>query len=107
MSSAICITFDEADAISGEDWAAFCAEHAVTYSPQTVGRNVFYAGDVEVTFGDAQPAAEGPPGYAGSVTFSTYHLGAAMPDVATLARAFWLRFGGSVSADPELRRMFA
>jgi hypothetical protein len=37
--------------------------------------------------------------------FSTYCLGSAIPDVARLAMIAWQRWGGEVSADPEVRRV--
>lgn len=125
MSSSIYVTFDEDEGVSGEAWAEFCRDHAIRYSPQTVGQSTFYAGEVEICFGrdgtepvkvDAPGHFDGwrydwdtakPPDYAERVTFSTFHYGSAMPQVAVLARAFWLRFGGRVSADEELRHLFA
>ncbi|HET9893692.1 MAG TPA: hypothetical protein VFQ44_01915 [Streptosporangiaceae bacterium] len=40
------------------------------------------------------------------VTFSTFHMGEALPQVALLARKFWLAFGGEVHAAPQLRELF-
>jgi hypothetical protein len=117
MSSAIYIHFEDGEEVRGDDWAAFCAEHLITYSPRTAGQNMYYAGDVQIEFGlygslpqfaDGTPdfSRAEPPDSAPWLTFSTYHMGPAMAEVAALARAFWLRFGGTVSASPELRSMF-
>lgn len=105
MSSAIYVKFDQEEGIDAARWQAFCGAHGIAHSPRTVGGNVFYAGDVEVTFGEGLPGRI--PEYAEHVTFSTYFLGPAVPEVADLARAFWLEFGGAVEAAEELRGLFA
>jgi hypothetical protein len=96
MSSAATITFDaDVVGISAKDWKAFCAEHNIQHSPNTIGGNVYYLngdwGSVELTFDRER------------LSVSTFHGGQAMPDVARLALLAWRRWGGDLSADPEIR----
>lgn len=37
--------------ISLDEWKSFCDEADIRYSPNTIGRNVFYSGDTEICFG--------------------------------------------------------
>ena len=120
MSSSAYLAFDEGAGIGSDDWRVFCERHEITYSPNTVGRNTFYAGAVEITFGEANYGPEprdehgriiwdavSPPAYAERITFSTFFGGAAMPQVASLALAFWREFGGELQAAPEIRAQAA
>jgi hypothetical protein len=94
MSSAATITFEpDTVCVPIDAWQAFCAEHALVYSPQTIGGNVYYAGEVEVHYATRR------------LVFSTYWRGAAIPEVARLAMIAWQRWGGEISADPEVRRL--
>lgn len=96
MSSAITVVFEDGfrDTVSLGDWQAFCVRHGIVHSPRTIGGNTYYADDIQITVQD------------GEVTFSTYHMGSAMPEVAAIAADFWVRFGGSVEADEEMRPLF-
>jgi len=92
MSSAAIITFETGTiGVPADQWKIFCQEHHIEHSPQTVGGNVYYAGTVEVTYARHR------------VIFSTYHMGAAIPEVARLAMIAWQRWGGEISTDPEVR----
>jgi hypothetical protein len=119
VSSCIYVTFDEDEGVTGEAWTEFCREHGIRYSPQTVGQNVFYAGDVEIHFGAKDGTAPTlrpgggydwdtakPPDYAEEITFRTVY-GHALERLAELARTFWLQFGGAVCAEETLRHLFA
>jgi hypothetical protein len=92
MSSAAIITF-ESDTIGvpADEWQAFCVKHALVHSPQTVGGNFYYADEVEVRYEEHR------------LSFSTYWQGKAIPEVARLAMLAWQRWGGEISADPEVR----
>ena len=94
MSSAANISF-ESDTIGvpADEWDDFCREHQIKHSPQTVGDNVYYAGEVEVHYAVHE------------LRFSTYWFGNAMRDVARLTRLAWRRWGGSLAADPEIRKL--
>ena len=92
MSSAASISFESGTVAPANEWDAFCREHQIEHSPNTVGGNVYYAGQVEVRYA------------AGKLRFSTYWLGSAMRDVARLALLAWQRWGGSLEADPEIRQ---
>lgn len=105
MSSSAYLAWDEGEGVSGEDWATFCSEHRIRHSPSTIGGNVFYAGDVEFHFGKADNESIEPPNYAEQITVATFHFDAALPDVARFARELWLRHGGRLSADDEIRRL--
>jgi hypothetical protein len=92
MSSAASITFETGTiGVPPDRWKSFCQEHGIEHSPQTVGGNVYYAGQVEATHTRYR------------LTFSTFHLGNAIPEVARLAMIAWQRWGGEISADPEVR----
>jgi len=99
MSSAATITFEpDTVGIPAEEWQAFCREHRLEHSPQTVGGNVYYQGGlggVEVHYAEHR------------LIFSTYWFGNAMRDVAKLAKTAWRRWGGNLSADPEIRKLVA
>ena len=99
MSSSLYITH-EPGTVSRRQFDAFCAEHAIIRASSGDWRH----GDVEVTW---HPDRSSRDTYTGTVTFSTYWMGNAMPDVARLARAWWLLHGGQVGGSPELRPLFA
>lgn len=107
MSSAAYINWDlDTDPLPLDEWEKFCREYEINYSPETNSKNVYYFGGrgaVECHFGDQNFEGEGPLPAAHLVYFSTYHFGEAMPDVARIAFAAWKRWGGSLSADPEIR----
>ena len=97
MSSAANITFEPGTVgVPAEEWQAFCREHRLEHSPLTVGGSVYYQGGhdgVEVTYHEH------------TLRFSTYWFGNAMRDVARLAKIAWRRWGGQLSADPEIRKL--
>lgn len=97
MSSAVVsIRFDpDTIGVPPEQWQTFCAEHRIEHSPQTVGGNVYYAGDVEIWYALHK------------LNFSTYWMGSEMPSVARLALLAWVRWGGALDADPEIRHATA
>jgi hypothetical protein len=115
MSHAAYFDFDEPVTLG--DWSAFCQEHAIEYSPNTVGQNVFYAGDIEVHFGgyDEQGSLEynvsgspkwetaKPPEKATHITVSTF-WGGNIRGVAGLAASLWLWSHGQAkcSGDPDV-----
>lgn len=80
--------------IRRREWDQFCADHGLI--PRSPADNTWYSGQVEVNRFSRH-----------HVSFSTYRLGEAMPDVVKLAVACWLRFGGYLSMDDELRNILA
>jgi hypothetical protein len=93
VSSAVTSTFDpDTVGVPNDSWLSFCEEQHVVHSPNTAGGNVYYQGGVEVTYSTHR------------LSFSTYWQGAAMPDVGRLAMLAWARWGGALSADPEIRQ---
>lgn len=120
MSSAAYLTIDrkDYDPIPASEWLEFCAQHAIRYSPNTVGQNVFYADDVEITFGeygtiskspDGRPdfSTARPPDGAYDVTVSTFYDGN-LEGVARMAALIWHRWGrATLDAAPEIQRIFA
>ncbi|HSX22574.1 MAG TPA: hypothetical protein VLE97_07360 [Gaiellaceae bacterium] len=95
MSSAANITFEkDTIGVPADEWQSFCAEHQIKHSPQTVGGNVYYAGGI----GGVEVHYERH-----ALRFSTYWMGGAIPGVARLAMTAWKRWGGYLSADPEVR----
>jgi hypothetical protein len=101
MSSSIFITFDAGEGVSLPDWKPFCDEHGLEYR----GGTTYRAGQVEIELADAVHEP-GSGAVVHGFTFSTFWMGEEMPGVASLAKAFWMRFGGCVSASPELRPLF-
>ncbi len=97
MSSAANISFEPGTiGVPADEWQSFCREHHIEHSPQTVGGNVYYQGGlegVEVHYAEHE------------LRFSTYWFGNAMRDVARLAKSAWRRWGGDLSADPEIRKL--
>ena len=118
MSSAAYLTINrqDYDPIPVSEWLEFCERHAIRYSPNTVGQNVFYADDVEITFGgptqgaieraNGRPdfATAKPPSSAYDVWVSTFS-GGNLHGVARMAALIWLQWGrASLDADPEIQR---
>lgn len=97
MSSAAHISFEPGtNSVTADEWQVFCRKHGLEHSPQTVGGNVYYCGGlggVEVHYSSWM------------VSFLTYQGGKAMPDVARLTKHAWRRWGGSLLADPEIRKL--
>jgi hypothetical protein len=100
VSSSIFVTFDAGEGVSLRDWKLFSDEHQLEYRSGTTYR----AGQVEIELADAVRNSGNPVVH--NFTFSTFWMGEEMPRVAELAKAFWLRFGGCVSASPELQPLF-
>lgn len=100
MGSAAFIHLEHGECVERETFDQWCAEAGIVFSPDTVGGDTYYAGEVEVTFGKVRDERQ-------TLTISTFFMGSAMPQVAAIAYAAWLRFGGDLSASPEVRRMFA
>jgi hypothetical protein len=94
MSSAAILTFKpDTVGVPIDEWRAFCAKHALVHSPRTFGDNVYYANKVEAHYAVHR------------LVFSTYWCGATIPEVTRLAMIAWQRWGGEISADPEVRRL--
>ena len=112
MTGHVIVRFEGA-VVARSDWEAFCGEHAVVYMPEVAGRNIYCLGGrhgVECAFRARVSAAlelkvGGPAGQcADQVVFTTSWGGSKQDDLARIARAFWVRFGGSMFADEDSRR---
>jgi hypothetical protein len=110
MSSSLGIVLDAPASIKG--WAAFCEANGVVFSPNTVGQNVFYRGQVEVTLdkeglvrkkgGCPNWETAKPPDSFSGITVSSY-VGRNLDGIGDLARAVLATFAGHLeSASPEL-----
>jgi hypothetical protein len=94
MSSSASIEFEpDTIGISAGEWRRFCDEFDIRHSPQTVGGDVYYAGDVELCYQEHE------------LRISTYQGGPATRGVARLGMLAWLRWGGQLRADPEVRAL--
>ncbi len=95
MSSSAHITHDEGtQGIADDAWIQFCAEQGITLAGQSGGKYLDGGGRVSVThFGPYR------------TYFSTIHMGELMPEVARLAIACWVRFGGQLTVSPEIAQM--
>jgi hypothetical protein len=92
MSSNITITFGRTDeGVRRDAWDAWAAEHDLILN---TGNGLFYRGGT--------PGTEVAYVSKREVTFSTFYRGPALSDAAALALEFWARFGGSMTASPEL-----
>lgn len=112
MTSHVYVRFRQSGGITREQWEAFCAEHQIAYAPNAAGRNVYYfegRTGVECLFGDGtrgHGAEEAePPDVAEHVQLSTFWGGPKQRDLARIGAAFWIRFGGSMYADEQTRRL--
>lgn len=117
MSSAIYIELN--NPINLKDWQSFCMDNAIKYSPNTVGRNVFYFGDTEIHFGESSyeklpllPNGEidfqaaRPKETANKIVVSTYWMGN-LENVALVAKKILSRWNGSFKNDIELNQLMA
>lgn len=118
MSSAIYLEFEEKIVL--EDWEFFCGKNDIWYSPQTMGRNVFYDNHVEIVFGKPihkeLPFIEEtgrydfdksePRGVAYRIVVSSYYM-RNLNQVASVAKKILARFGGTHTCDPELVDLMA
>lgn len=103
MSSAVHLTF--IFPIPLERWHEFCAGHDISYSPMTVGKNVYYRGDVEITFGSSDNDKE--PEGADEINVSTYYDGD-LRAVAAVVRLICLSWNPSkIDPDPEFHELIA
>jgi hypothetical protein len=113
MTSGAYVHFQEpGGGITREQWEAFCVEHEIVYDPLVAGRNVYLRGGrmgIECAFGSPRRGAEAdkaePPEFAEHVHLSTFWGGPRKRELAALAGAFWVQFGGSMYADEELRKL--
>lgn len=89
------------------DWQAFCVDHDIAHAPEETGGNIFYKGGrtgVQCIYGGRSRRSDEPlEEKAAEVMFLSPWGGPKMNDLAALARAFWVRFGGALYAETELR----
>lgn len=112
MTSGVYVHFTQAGGITRQEWEKFAAEHEITYAPAAAGRNVYLKGGrhgIEIVFGNGVRGRDadqiGPPEHADHVVLSTVWGGPRVRDLAEIARAFWVRFGGSMFADEQTRKL--
>lgn len=110
MSSAVYLELETQ--IDRDQWAEFCRTHGIRFSPNTVGQNVFYHGDTQITLGPDKGTlpmigeradfdrAE-PPHRAKTITVSTYWMGNLL-GVADIAHAILGIFQAKKRCDQEL-----
>lgn len=78
--------------IETDDFAAFCREQGVVVEPATnYPHGIGQYGRVRVVY-------DGPT----CIEFSTFHLDAHLPKMAEILLAAWKRWGGAVTASPEV-----
>lgn len=112
MSSAAYI--DVSNPVDLDDWRGFCDEVGIVYNPHTVGQNVFYAGQVEIHFGEANfdelpklPSGRydfdkaSPYRFATKLSISSY-WGQNLQQIADTVALILPRWPGRVTCDPEL-----
>lgn len=92
----------EADAgIPRAEWDEFCVAHELVHAPSEPAGNVWYCGGkrgVQCIYGNGKLADS-----ASEVMFITPWGGPKMVPLAVLARDFWVRFGGALYAETDLR----
>ena len=98
MSHAL-VRFENAAGVTAQEWQAFCAEHEIVHE----GRDLWLLGGragIKCEFGLAHLSDERS---VTQVLFTTTWGGVQPARMAELARAFWVRFGGSMWADEQTR----
>lgn len=106
MSSAAYLKFRPP--LSLVEWEDFCRGHHIDYSPSTIGRNVFYRGEVQITFGEADYSDQAePPKEAKEMVISTFYRGdlSAAALMVLEVKAQWPNV--RCSYDPEIGRLVA
>ncbi|TLX15986.1 hypothetical protein [Rhizobium sp. MHM7A] len=110
MSSAAYLKFKEEIPLT--EWAAFCEEHSIRYSPNTVGQATFYGGSTEISV-TPQGSVERdernrpiwstaqPPAFISRMTVGTFYQGD-LGSVGSTINAIASRFPCTASCDPEL-----
>lgn len=104
MSSAVYI--DPKKPIKLEDWLEFCKEHSIEYSPNTIGRNVFYwkgLGGVQIVFGKVEFENNTPPTTASKIIVSSF-FGQNLLEIAQVFSYIAKRWSISWVADPEVKK---
>ena len=92
MMSMAQVTYDQtADGIRQAEWEAFCAQHRLALG--TPGGDTWYAAGHLI-----QVIRRGRR----HVSFSAARTGDQLPEVARLAVACWARFGGRLTASPDI-----
>lgn len=112
MTSGVYVHFKQSGGVTRQEFEKFAAEHEIVYNPATSGRNVWYHGGrhgVEIVFGNGVRGRDadkiGPPDHADHVVLSTAWGGPKVRELARIACAFWVRFGGSMFADEATRKL--
>jgi hypothetical protein len=113
MSSSIALKFDQP--VSGVAWSDFCRQHAITFSPNTIGQSTFYHGGVcrvEIALGERGSVERGPDGRPNwstarpPETFTTMYVssffGQNLSAIGALVREIAAEFPCEVCAAPEL-----
>jgi len=91
------------------EWQAFCVDHDIKHTPHIGNGNIFYHGDVEIAYAwrdETVKRGRALPPRAYSLSFSTSEDGTALGRVAKLACFAWRRWGGTVTAAPEVTAFF-
>jgi hypothetical protein len=95
MSSSVSFRFEVLDqGVPAEDWEAFCEAQHLVLNP---GNGLYWLNPEVSAERDGRLY----------VSFSTYYMSESMTEVVRLAMLFWHRFGGSMSAAPELVALIA
>jgi hypothetical protein len=102
------VHFETDAGVPRAEWDAFCAKHDVKYAPESPGGNIWVTDrpgmGVECIYGGrTRKPGEPLEDAATEVMFTTPWGGPKMEQLAALARAFWIQFGGALYAETELR----
>jgi hypothetical protein len=120
---------EETIAVPRDEWLAFCEERAIVYVPNQIGRNGFvhYLSDegwrgpqVSIIYGEADYSdlpklpngmpdfgAAQPPERAYTIYVSVPWMSEGQDKVAEIGLEIWRRWGGTLTADPEIREIIA
>ena len=94
--------------VTRDEWHEFCAMYEIVHKPELAGGNVYQHGrrtGVECAFGNGtrgENASAQAPETAEHVSFQTAF---SKEDLARIAGAFWVRFGGAMYADEQVREL--
>ena len=117
MSSAIYLNYKRNPVKLGK-WNKFCKNAKIRYSPNTIGRNIYYYNDAEISFGeyvfDDLPKDENdnlrfdlakPNNVAKEIKVSTYFMGN-LENVSNITKKIMKKFKpSSFSNDPEYKEL--
>lgn len=101
------VHFETDTGIPRAEWDEFCQANEIERAPDETPANVWYLGGqhgVQCIYGTRSRPGEVEE-KASEVMFLSNWGGPKLEGLATLAKAFWCRFGGALYAETEVRKL--